>query len=108
MNIKIQNDVYNIANRIKEIDRNYFIVYNTSKRNFEIHSLSQIGNSYCLTLPYKELDARALQHVQTTKTKNIDKILNQIEAENKLKENADKRGVLSQFSSALEDEIKRR
>ena len=108
MNIKIDYDVYNISKRLKEIDRNYFIVYNTSKKNFEIHSSSQISNSYCLTLPFKNLDVRALKHVHTTKVKNIDKILNQIETENKLKENADKSGVLSQFNEVLEDEIKRR
>ncbi len=108
MKIKIKNDVYDISNRIKEIERNYYIVFNTSKNNFEIHNSNQKGGTYCLTLPYACLDARALTYVHKTKTKNIDKILNLMETENKLKENAEKTGVLSQFNSLLEDEIKRR
>lgn len=103
MKIKITHDVYDISNRIKQIDRNYFIVFNTSKNNFEIHNSKQIGTTFCVTVPFKVIDARTLKYVFETQSKNIEKILNRMETENKLTENAEKRGVLSQFNSALEN-----
>ena len=95
MNIQIKHDVYNIAKRIKNIEKNYFIVYNTSKKSFEVHNSRQIGTTYCLTLPYKELDERALKYVNYTKSENIEKILNKIDNENKMLESAEKSKVLS-------------
>ena len=69
MKIKILNDVYNISKRIKYIDKDYYIVYDTSKHKFEVHNSNQSGGSYCLTLPYKELDERSLKHVRSSQRK---------------------------------------
>lgn len=82
MKIKISGDVYDISKRIKNIDRDYYVVYDTSKQKFEIHNSSQIDSSYCLTLPYDELDERALKHVLKTQSANIDEILKEIENDN--------------------------
>jgi hypothetical protein len=38
MRIKIENDLFDICNRIKEIDDGYFIIYDTEKDRFEVHS----------------------------------------------------------------------
>ena len=100
MNIKINYDVYDISRRIKKIDRNYFIVFNTSKQKFEVHLSKQIGGSYCLTLPYKNLDERALKHVLKSQTINIDDILEKIENDNKILESANK---TSAFSNIVEN-----
>ena len=108
MKIKIINDVYNISNRIKQIDRGYFIVYDTSKNNFEIHSSRQLGNTYCLTVPYSKLDARTLYYVEKTKVKNIDDILNKIENENKLKDSENKTKTLNEANGMIEENLKRR
>ena len=106
MKIRIKHDVYNIANRIKKIDSGYFIVYNTSKNKFEIHNLKQINGSYCLTLPYQELDERTLKYVNETKSENIERILNKIESENKLNESAEKRKALSKVCEEIYQEKK--
>lgn len=108
MKIKIINDVYNISNRIKEIDRDYYIVFNTSKNNFEIHNSRQKSNSYCLTLPNSKLDAHTLLFVQKTKVKNIDEVLKNIDIENKLKENEDKRNTTKELTNIIEENDKRR
>ena len=100
MNIKIEYDVYNISKRIKDIDRNYYIVFNTSKQKFEVHLSSQIGSSYCLTLPFKSLDERVLKHVLKTQSVNIDEILENIENENNRRESANK---TSAFSNVVEN-----
>lgn len=104
--IVIENDVYNIAKRIKYIDRDYFIVYNTSKENYEIHNKSQIGSTYCVTIPYNTLDERTLDFVYKTQSKNIEEILCKIENENKLHENAEKSRVFLQLNESVKDMLK--
>ena len=104
--IVIENDVYNIAKRIKYIDRDYFIVYNTSKENYEIHNKSQMCTTYCVTIPYNTLDERTLDFVYKTQSKNIEEILCEIENENKLHENAEKSRVFLQLNESVKDVLK--
>ncbi|MBR1987946.1 MAG: hypothetical protein IKA36_02785 [Clostridia bacterium] len=103
MRFEIRHDVYEISKRIKDIDRYYFIVYDTSKSCFEIHNSSQTDSTYCLTLPYKQLDERVLQYVRETSSANIERILEKIEKENKLIENEEKRKVLNQLNQSIEE-----
>ena len=106
MRFEIRHDVYEISKRIKNIDKDYYVVYDTSKGKFEVHNTSQIDNTFCLTLPYEFLDERTLKYVVETRSENIDKILNQIEQDNEIRENEDKRKVLSDFNNLMEDKLK--
>lgn len=108
MKIKVDNDVFNISKRIKYIDRDYFILYDTEKHNFEVHNKNQIDTTYCLTLPFKYLDKRTLDYVYQTQSTNIEKILENIENDNKLLESAENTSVLSQFNDVLEEDLSRR
>jgi hypothetical protein len=58
----VLHDLYDISGRIRNIEPGYFIVRNHRTGKFEIHSEDNIGDTYCLTLPYSELDARALSY----------------------------------------------
>ena len=78
----IENDVYFISQRIKEIDKNYFIVFNISKNKFEVHCLGQIWGSYCFTIPYETLDERTLFYTLKTKSDNLQKIIEEIDKAN--------------------------
>ena len=106
MKIEIENDVYDIANRIKEIDRDYRIYFNMSKNQFELHNLSQPENTFCLSLPYPFVDERTLKLARETNSANIKIILNKIDNDNKIKQNADKTSVLNIFNDQLEQLIK--
>ena len=103
----MEHDVFNISQRVKEIDEGYYVVLNTSKQKFEIHNSKQIGSSYCLTLPYSQLDERTLTYVYQTMSKNVEQILEKIENENKLKESAEKSSTLNKTCALIEDEIRR-
>lgn len=107
MKIKLGTDVYNIAKRIKEIDKDYYIVFNTSNNKFEVHNSNQIGSSYCLTLPYACLDARALEYVQKTSSANIDYVLNKIENDNNLLKSAEKTSAFNNVCESIENDIRR-
>ena len=78
----IFSDTYYISERLKEIDASYFIVFNFEKGKFEIHSSNQAGSTYCLTVPYKTLDARTIDLVRKTNHTNIDELVKEIEDEN--------------------------
>lgn len=56
MNIKVEDDVFDIIKRIKEIDKDYFVVFNKEKSKFELHHSTQPLTTYCLTFPYECLD----------------------------------------------------
>ena len=106
MKIKLKHDVYNISTRIKSIDKGYYVVFNTITQKFEIHNSYQLGSTYCLTLPYLELDERVLKYVCKTKSENIEKILEQIENNNKQKESDEKTKSLSEVCENLVQEKK--
>lgn len=80
--IEIKNDLYNIAKRIKSIDKNYFILFNKIKKTYEIHNSSQPFSTYSLTIPYAKLDKRTIDYVLKTRKENFDKILKEIELSN--------------------------
>ena len=103
MKIKIESDVYNISKRVKNIYKDYYVVLNTSTSKFEIHCKSQIGSTFCLTLPFKELDERTLNYINETKSENIENIVAKIEQENKIRESAEKSSTFSSFYDTLQD-----
>lgn len=80
--IKIKSDVFNICNRVKKIDRGYFILFNLEKCCYELHNSNQKGNSYCLTL-YGNLDNRLINKIYESDIKNAKYIFEKIENENK-------------------------
>ena len=79
----IKRDMYNITNRIKHIDKNYFIIFNYHNNKFEVHNSNQIGGSYCLTSPYEKLDSRLLDYVYLTSTNNSHNVIDMVEKNNK-------------------------
>ena len=106
MKIRISQDVYNIAKRIKNINRDYYVVYDTSRQNFEIHNSNQVGSTYCLTIPYNQLDERVLKLVRETQSANIDEILEQIENDNKHFESANMSSAFSNMFESFEQNLK--
>ena len=106
MKIKLSHDVYEISKRIKNIDRDYFMVYDTSSRKFEVHNSAQADTTYCLTLPFNQLDERTLNYVAKTRSVNIEKILEEIEKDNKIQESKVKRETLSEMEELVSDNFK--
>ncbi len=93
----ITNDVFDIAKRIKEIDQDYFVVYDKKLCRFEVHNKRQKPDTLSLVLPYDRLDCRAIDKVLSTRTQYVAKLLEQIDKQNEqlhekqIKQLADKR-----------------
>ncbi|MBO5409075.1 MAG: hypothetical protein J6A61_06755 [Clostridia bacterium] len=79
----ILTNVYRIPERLREIDSNYFVVRNHEKKTFEVHHSGQAGTTYCLTVPYPELDARTLDLVQKTRISNLDTLISEMDQNNR-------------------------
>lgn len=79
---KMTTNVYRIPERLSEIDPGYFVVRNHRKKTFEIHHSDQVDNTYCLTVPYEELDARTLELVRKTRISNLEKLIAEMDQAN--------------------------
>ena len=80
----IKCDCWFIAQRLKEIDSSYYIVFNLSNQKYEVHSYLQAKNSYCFTLPFNELDERTLNFALKTRRENQDQLIKEIEENNRV------------------------
>lgn len=56
----METNPYSIPERVKEYNSSFFVVYNTMIRKYEIHSLVNKVNTHEMTLPFNELDCRAI------------------------------------------------
>lgn len=81
MKIIIENDVFDIANRLKEIDETYYILYDKIKCRYEVWS-KDIVNILCFVVPYNTLDARTIMYAQKTNSNNAQKLFEEIEKNN--------------------------
>lgn len=62
---EVKSNVYDIPDRVKEIDPSFFIVRNAKMQRFELHSTeNKDGTTFCLVIPFKELDSRAIDHIR--------------------------------------------
>ena len=62
--IPVLNNVYDIPVRLKEVNRDFFCMFNTREQKFEIPDASQLGTTLACVLPFDELDARAISYVR--------------------------------------------
>jgi len=79
---EITSDVYDIAKRLREIDPDYFILYDVRKDRFEIHHKGQQDNTFCLIVPYDTLDERTLILVYETRAEKAKEIFAKMQKHN--------------------------
>lgn len=96
---KIYSDLYDISSRLKEIDEGYELFFNPPKNRFEVHSAFGLE----VVVPYRQLDARTLTHVRKTRISNRQKIVDEIERENRKAEEQKRKEIIDMALSASED-----
>ena len=84
MLVRITHDVFDIADRVRELDEGYYPVYDTEKRRYEIRHRD--GDYIAVVVPYDTLDARILKHLYLTRRDNALAFLSKMEEENLQKE----------------------
>ncbi len=96
----ITHDVFNISSRIKQLDNNYYIVYDTKLNRYEIHN-KKYKDSLCLVVPYKNLDCRTIELVR--KSQDVEKCLNDIEVNNAKINQRNKQNLLDKTTYQLNE-----
>ena len=80
MKKEIKSDIYEIVNRLKKIDKGYFVLYNNDKKLFELHHKLQ-KPTYLISL-YDKLDRRSVVKTYNSLAKNSLQIFKEIEKTN--------------------------
>ena len=75
MHSEVTSDLFNIAARLKSINKDYRVFWNNRDNRFEIHTHS-------LEFTVKELDERVLEHAQRTRKENADAIEQEVNEHN--------------------------
>lgn len=76
--IKITNDLFDVAARLKSVNENYIVYYNAAKRRYEVYD----GDNFAFVVPYSELDSRTVDYARKTSRQNADKLFEEIERNN--------------------------
>ena len=78
--IEITNDLFDIAMRLRSVNEQYRLYYNTQKRRYEVRN----SNTFALefVVPYDELDARTVEYARYTSVSNAEQIFSDIEQNN--------------------------
>ena len=100
---EIESDCLDIVKRIKQIDKDYFVKYDPTKKEFQLHHRTQGFSTYCLTFPFECLDERAITYTLKTRVQNSDEIFEAMDRENRSLEKARVKEVLNDFKEKLYD-----
>lgn len=78
----IEDDLFGVCRRLKNIDDGYFVFLNYKTGKFEVHN-GKDTRTLCLVLPYDTLDERTVRHVLYTRAERAERIVSQMERENR-------------------------
>lgn len=96
--IPVLNNVYDIPVRLKEVNRDFFVMFNTRNQKYEIHDASQPYDTYACTLPYDELDARALVYVREFSRERTEHLAEEIDRYNDELDRREKAALIDKAS----------
>jgi hypothetical protein len=99
----ILSDFYGIVQRIKKLDKDYFVVYNTMSKQYELHHKKQ-QPTFCITL-YKKLDKRSLVKTYKSQTKNCLEIFRAIDKTNENIQNHATKYVANNAKQMLKENL---
>ena len=79
--VLIDTSVHDIPERLREYDSGMFVVWNIKKRQYEVHTLANIGDTFGVHLPFEALDARAIETVKRVdaRTRGAENIIKEID-----------------------------
>ncbi len=77
----IEDDMFGVARRLREIDSGYFVFLNYKTGKFEVHN-RRSSPTLCLVLPYETLDERTVNRVRYTRAERAKAIIADMERHN--------------------------
>lgn len=80
--IAVLSNATDIPVRLKEVNRDFFVMLNRDTQRYEIHCASQPFDTLACTLPFDALDGRALTYVREYAPERFDVISAEVDAYN--------------------------
>jgi len=74
---KVTHDLFQIARRLKQINRDYCVFWNNKANRYEVHT-----NHFEFAVPYDRLDCRTIDYALKTRKQNAHQIECEINAHN--------------------------
>ena len=93
--VRIEGDVFDVADRLRGIDEGYYPVYNLTKHRYEVHHTEQ-SPSLCVVVPYPSLDSRTVEYVRSTQIRYMKDRVREIESYNTRLEESRERNALDE------------
>ena len=81
--MEVKEDLFDICKRVKELDEDYFIIFNEKLCRYEVHNKKQNGCTLSIVAPYGKLDKRVLDKLRETKIERFDDICSMLKNSNK-------------------------
>jgi hypothetical protein len=103
MTTTITGDLYDITNRIREVDESYYIVRNYCKLRWEVHSRAQKGHPLCFVVPYQRLDARTLELARRTRVERVQTLIAEMDAANALMQKRENGIIVDKAKGELDE-----
>lgn len=80
--IPVLTHIYDIPVRLKEVNGDFFVMFNTRSQKYEVHCKSQPFDTLACVLPFDELDARAITYVREFARERTEDIAREIDQYN--------------------------
>lgn len=80
--IAVLSNATDIPARLKEVNRDFFVMLNKNSQRFEVHCASQPFDTLACTLPFDELDGRALVYVREYASERFERVAAEVDAYN--------------------------
>ena len=80
--IAVLSNTTDIPARLKEVNRDFFVMLNRDTQRYEIHCANQPFDTLACTLPFDALDGRALIYVREYASERFEKVVADMEAYN--------------------------
>lgn len=80
--IRIKQDVFGVANRLTQINKNFEIYFNVQTQRYEVYERRGFATFFAFSIKHKQLDARAICDVWNTQKQLLQAALQEIEQHN--------------------------
>ena len=97
----IENDLFDIATRLRSVNDSYIVYYNTEKQRYEVHD--SVTRCLEFVVPFDELDARTVEYARYSRVENAKRIFAEMEEHNKKLEKEQASKAIERAALAIED-----
>ena len=103
--IIVNDDVLGVIERLKSINKNYEVYYNTKTKKIMLYLFENKfkPSEYCLTFPFSQIDERMVEYTLKSEIQNRKAYLKEIEESNALLLKKEQKNMLEKTEKILSD-----